>query len=72
MYNRKAQTNRWSKIKNLDELAYYISQRFPKYKCSAVRKQYKDTNGKNQRRMVIACDLYSIAKEISNKLDQFK
>ncbi|MFX1339953.1 MAG: hypothetical protein ACFFDK_15180 [Promethearchaeota archaeon] len=72
MYNEKAQANRWLKIRDLDELAYYISQKLPEYKCSAARKVYRDINEIRQRRKIVMCDFQSIANEISNRLDQLK
>ena len=70
MYNAKAKINRWATIRNLDELADMISQKFPKLKCSTARKQYRDIDGKKKRGIVLVCDLHAIAHEIRNILNQ--
>ncbi len=71
MYNARAKRNRWATIRNLDELAYYISQTSPSQGCSVARRQYHDINGSKRRGMVIACDLFGIARDIEQALDNF-
>lgn len=70
MYNAKAKINRWATIRNLDELAYMISQSFPKLEYSTARKQYRDIHGNKKRGIVLVCDLHAIAHELYNKLNQ--
>lgn len=69
-YNTKARRNKWQTIRNLEELAFIISQTFPQFQCRAARTQYTDTDGTTQRKVAIKCDIIAIARAIEAKLDE--
>ena len=69
-YNTKARFKKWQIIGSLDVLAYYISQIFPAFKCGTERKRYSDINEISRDRIVLACDLISVASEIERALNQ--
>ncbi len=69
-YNDKAKRKRWPTLRNLEELAFLISQAFPSFQCRAARTQYIEKNGNRQRKVAIKCDVTAIAREIERILDE--